>query len=505
MTPNWLTYWQVFCAPWRQRKTEKNYGGMIAIAVLLLPFIALMAFLVGRATGKELLVGCGMISLVVVTMLWATQIQGTLQLNHPVPARLVPGYLQAQRRLLLTVWLAYAGLQTPAVWAVLTALPPPLLPSELRSPFVALVISATELMFLAIVLRWVWLGVLSLFIGPWLGPLLSPLLDVGPSAQEAAVRHAHWLGAALLAAFAWLLTHGVLRSGNAAHRAAHTTRAELRRLWTLDPTQKGPSFAAPGHKVSKWFQFYSYPYLQYTHWLLKTAQPTPRSVMARVDLSLSGSNHWVKHVSNVIALLALAVVVSVFVEWGWGTGGASWANPRGAGSSLGGVLVALLVGVAVSPMAGPYGSMLRSQREHGLLVLLPGCPHGPALNYALAKRHLLQSAVWWVIILLTMLAFQGNTTVRSVALLLWIAVLPVLPFVIQDWSKVKLLRPGQVFLTLGIFPVGLCIALSAHFLLDITWQAIALPAFALCVGNLIWRWRKLANYPQALPAGRLAQ
>ena len=492
MTLHWQSYWQVCCAPWRQRKTEKDYFGLVAIVVLLLPFVALLVFLWGRATGKELMVGSGMIGLVVVTVLWAAQISGLLHHNHPVPVRLVPGYLQAQRRVLLAVWLVLAGLQAPAVWVLLGALPAALLPAGLRSPFMALVFSATELMLIAIAIRWVWFAAFSMILGSWLSPILSRLPDFDTSVQQAALAHAHWIGVVLLAAFAWLLTHGVLRNGSAAHRAAHTARAKLRVLWRLDNTQKKPAFMTPNSWVNPWLLPFSYPYLWYTQRLLKAAQPTPRSVMARVYLCLAAQNHWSRQLPLTLGLIAVAAVVGVSTPLGW----AFWLNSGAVGG--------IMVGAAVIPLIGFRDSMLRSRREHGLLVLLPRMPHAAALNRAIAVRHLRQTGINWAILLLVILVFPWSAAGRSIALLIWLAYLPVLPFAIQDWATVNVLTPGQAVLRGGKLSVGLPIVAAAHYWLGIPWQGIAPPVFALCAGILVWRWRKLSGYPQALPAGRLA-
>lgn len=494
MTPNWHTYWQVFSAPWRQRKTGKSYWGLVAIAVLLLAMTFLLVWIGKR---KGLFLGVGMSTAILAIWLWITQILGALQHNHPVHVRLVPGYLQAQRRVLLAVWLGCTVLQTPAVWTFLGPLPAAALPTELRSLVVAFLVSATGLMLFAMLFRWVWLAALSMLIGPWLSPILNRLPDVSTSAQEVALAHAHWIGAALLATFAWLLTHRILRNGSAAHRAAHTFRAELSGAWTWDPTQKTPPFMTSSSRVRKWLWLFSYPYLRYSRWVLESAQLKPRSVMARVDMGLMGPNHWVKQLTDAVGFIAVAVVLYAFMQSGEKTG-------RGQ-LVVSGALWGTVLGFALTLFGGLRNGMLRSQRAHGLLVLLPGMPHGAVLNHALARRHLVQVSLRWAIMFLAILAFPWPATVRSSALLVWIAYLPALAFAIQDWSRVGVLTRSKLMLRGGIFSIGIPIVLSAHFWLDMPWQHIALAAAALCVGISVWRWRKLAGYPQALPAGRLAQ
>ena len=99
-----VPHWQLLSAPWRQRHTEKSYGGIITMAILLLVVGGVLGFLKGGEAPTMLRAFCG-VGAGFIQVLWLLQLMAFVQLNNPTHARIVPGHLQRLRETMLGCWL----------------------------------------------------------------------------------------------------------------------------------------------------------------------------------------------------------------------------------------------------------------------------------------------------------------------------------------------------------------------------------------------------------------
>ena len=486
-------YWQVATAPWGQRKTEKSYWGLLTIVVMFC-LLGVVSVVIGQSSSKAIWLGAAACGTLLICCVWGLQIGGALRYNHPQHVRLVPGYLAAQKRVAVALWLVLACLQGLIVWRVATVVPADALPGFLRILFLAFVVGAVGLIGVAITVRWSWFPLALWVIAEGLFRYLRPVNDVALAGQSVLLEYPYVSGMLVLVALGWLLTHSILGDGSAAHQAQYARRAQISLLMKQDPTQRGLSTLMAGSKVSKWL-FY-YPYLQYLQWQLQRAEATPRSVMARLDLGIAGNSHWVLQLSNFVWLAALASAGVAFSQAVWGLG---WGAIFQYGA-VGG----FMIGAAIGEPMNLYNSMLRSQRGQGLLVLLPGVPNGIQLNQALAKGHLVRLVLSWIALAAILAVFSWAEGARTFSWLVWLGYLPMLPLALKDWSKVRVLTGTRALFNAMKYCTGLLVVTLMHSYFDIPFMWIApasITAFAL---HTIWRWRKLATYPQALPTGRLA-
>ncbi|MEO7108130.1 MAG: hypothetical protein ABIZ09_17270, partial [Rhodoferax sp.] len=162
------------------------------------------------------------------------------------------------------------------------------------------------------------------------------------------------------------------------------------------------------------------------------------------------------------------------------------------------------------PLMGRTALMAKTAKEHALWMLLPGMPRESALNRALAKRFLRDSLVTWCGVGVLSMAPSCFSPTRypwdgTWLSLVVIGLLPSLVFALRDWSTLSLaptaLPGGSGLLWCAVGPM-LCIAVFV--MLGVAVWLLALCAVLTTALVLGWRWRQLAHYPAALPAGRLA-
>ncbi len=500
-------YWQAATAPWRQRKTQRSYWGLVTVAVMIGLLSTLAGFAVGvGASGhfdqRALWVAGSFLGSFTLVTLWGLQVSGMMLYNHPVSVRLVPGYLAVHRRVAVGLWVVLAFLLWLLVWWMVALVPDVALPGLLRHPFLVFVISAAVLLVLAISVRWA-RALLALWFGGQLLLRYAPaLVDLIASGHAVLLDHPYPAGLLLLVAMGLLLAFGILGSGSASHHARYARRAKYNQLMKQDPTGMDATLLMVGGTTNKWLQPFCYPYASYLRWQLQHATAARRSVMARLDIALAGNNHWVMQWSNLVWIVVIANVGLICIQAIWGVG---WADLFKFDTNGGSFTISMvLIGAAFSAPLAIHHSMLRSQRAQGLLALLPGVPQGRNLNQALAQRHLLQLAAAWLALAAAVVVFPWSEGARTFAWLVWIAYVPLLPLVFKDWSQVQVLTGSQTLGRALMICPGLAIAALLYYYLhlDIQWiAAVWATAFAL---HTAWRWRKLAGYGQALPVGRSA-
>ena len=156
--------------------------------------------------------------------------------------------------------------------------------------------------------------------------------------------------------------------------------------------------------------------------------------------------------------------------------------------------------------------LARTRQEQALMSLIPGMPSGAALSRALALRLSGSYAVGLARGVLAFAALRG-ILVWSGAELSWfesataLAALPLagVPLAVllwSNWASVAALSVNQLLVFLAVLSLAGFAMLAPHR----GWASLgevavlyALPTLAWCA----WRWRRMADEPASLPAGRL--
>lgn len=153
---------------------------------------------------------------------------------------------------------------------------------------------------------------------------------------------------------------------------------------------------------------------------------------------------------------------------------------------------------------GMKQSLLRSGREQSLLILLPGMPRGATLNRLMTTRLLRQSATAWVFTAAVASQFRYPDDDVKWLVAMYAGILPAFAFLIQDWSRSEMLRSFKSLsyrVLLGLWVVACYLAMSY-----LHWAPLIVGILSASFSAVLvaWRWQKLATFPSALPAGRLA-
>lgn len=482
-------------APWQWRGNESSlweqrlYGGLAAV-LLLGPALAAVVWMPARPAGVVL----GTLAFLAVALYWGLQLGVVLRLDHPHVAHAVPGHSRALRVVTVGLWLGLV-----ALCGVAAALGTWLLNgSGLTAGLAVVVGSATTLFLLAMAVRWWWLW-LPLSLGPafmaettWRTGVISSWLWL----QQ------QWQAQPLMVTLAVLLVQGLLLPvvfgrGDCQHARAYASRERLRKVAADGGAGKQPALAAYG----RWGEWLGQAWQRLSDaWLAhvcQQARPTPRSVMARAEVVLHGSQHWVRHLSTgvlVQVVVALCLLVTLQLT---GVNLALLLQGGQVGISIG------LTSMALSAVMTLPSALWHSRREQALLVLLPGMPQGAALTRALAWRQLRHCLWTWAVMLpaLATMVWAGH----AMSLLTFTAV--ALPMSAWLWRDVSRLREARA--SAAVVPVVLSVVacvLSAFVLSRHpgAWPFWLLGVLALTAGLLAWRRRCMGRLPQALPAGRLA-
>jgi len=482
-------------APWQWRRNDgKPWVRRLSDALWLLllgaPAVAALWWKPPLAAWTSV----GVCALLGLTFVWGLQFSALQRLDHPHAAHTVPGHTRALRTAALGLWLAIValcgGVSALGAWM--------LLGHGLRVGLVVAVGVGTLLLLLALAIRWWWVWI-ALSVGPtFLGVAAWRNLVFGSWAwmqqQWQAQPLAVTLGVLLLQGL-WL--QDLFGSGDAGHARAYASRERFRKITAASAAGQKPVLAAYG----RWGEWLGLPWQRLSDaWLAhacRRATVGPRSVMARAEIVLHGSQHWVRHLST--ALMVQAVVVLCFVLTISLTGLDVTVLLEGGrvGISIG------LTSMALTAVMSLPGALWQSRREQALLMLLPGMPQGVALNRALAWRQMRHCLWVWASLLPALSAMvwagKGLTTLAFIAI-----ALPMSAWLWRDVSRQRAARPAGAF-----GPVMLCVLAGAASMALLTRQPDALLPWAagvllLTASLLVWRWRRLLRLPQALPAGRLA-
>lgn len=477
-------HWQLLSAPWRQRYTEKAYGFVLTLAVLLLAVAAVLAYLRAddeRAV-RHALCGAGVAFLIV---LWLLQLVAFKRFNHPSHARLVPTQLQRLRESLLACWLlgALAGAGILG-WGFGHAV----------QWFLAL---AMSLVFVASALTWPLLGLIVCAWPVWWDQGGADLVrqTIVPLYQE-------WpflCSGLLLLAGARFLTHRFLRSGDAWHVS------DFERLHRV--RFAGSSLAQQGqvqwHHWGPWGtrirQVFLFPWHRYMQYRVRHPHMNPANVMARAELVLRADGHWVLQASMAAWLAAIVAVVYGVASWHGGPQGLQKTDQ----GWLGLVWWCLLL-ISITPVLGLYGALYRTRREQALLMLVPGMPQGMALNRVFTLRLLRQAGLGWLLAagLAFQLPFKQGTP--DLVLVLFGGLLPASALLVQDWSRLQALRPQRALANSLLVLAGPALCLIALQVGQIERAWVLLACVLLAAGLLRWRWSRLEQFAPAFPVGRRA-
>lgn len=475
----------VLLAAWRQGERSARWGRLGFIGVSA----ALLGVVVWLAPGRAKLAVSATIWCMLVLGIWGSSITSLLEQNHPTLAKVVPGHIESLRRNALAAWLIAVLLSAGALRIGF-----PILPLA-----VDVLLAALAAAYIAWALRnWVmWFVV-------WLGPTLLALTGLGrelsPLWQAANERFADqpWVYTGLgLIAMGWGVTQ-LFGEGDSAHAIAYARQARMRVITRLGMSGAKPSLAMYG----RWGERLGAPIERAASaWLahlIGHANPTQKSVMARAEVVLHGSQHWLRLALNMLMVFAwIAVFFAIAIQ----------ATPMKLGQAWTGGALGIAVGMAslgFGPAIALGSALWASRREQALLLLLPGMPQGRALNQAVAwrqTRHFLVawalsaalmfplswlSGDWWVACLSVVGLPMGlGWLLRAPAGLRaptsWTAILPLLLYMGASLSLYHLVKTYDL-------PFAPVCALGALAAAAVGW----------------WRWHRILAAPGALPAGRSA-
>jgi hypothetical protein len=489
---------QVACllrAPWQWRRNDSGLWALrlsvTGMALLLvLPTVAALLWLPPRAAAVALAVLGGMALLLV----WAMQFGALMRLDHPHASHAVPGHARALRHTALGLWLALVACASVGAAAAAAPFGAAPLPVAMAAALVA----GAMLLFIACGYRWWWAWPLL----PLLGALSSVEAWRRLLAQAWGGVQPLWQTQAAGVTLVLLLLQGLLLlslfgQGGAQHAKAYGQRERMRKIMAAGAAGQKPTLAAYG----RWGEVLGQPFQQLADaWLAhvcRRATARPGSAMARAEVVLHGAQHWVRQVSavllvQVVMLLALGAVLALAPV------DVATLMDRGAlGMSIG------VTSMALSAVVSLPNMLWLSRREQALLLLLPGMPQGAALNRALAWRQLRQCLSIWLALLPfgMVLAMLGE---GLMLLAFGLAVLPSLAWMWRDPSRMR--APGPMSALPAVLLCPLAGGLSVAALRQ--WPGLLWPwvmgVLLVTAGLLAWRWRRLPQQPQALPAGRLA-
>ncbi|OYU68442.1 MAG: hypothetical protein CFE45_42740 [Burkholderiales bacterium PBB5] len=482
-------------APWQWRRNDgglwalRLYGVLLAL-VLGGPAVAALVRLPPVAAWATV----GACALLALSLVWAVQFSALLRLDHPHAAHAVPGHPRLVRTTALGLWLAMVAL-SGIVSSLAGAL---LLGDGLRVGLAAAVGAGLLWTVLALAIRWWWVWILVCAGPSFLGVAVwrNLVFTSWGWLQQQWQTQPMVLTLGLLALQA-LCIQSLFGQGDSRHSRVYAARERFRRITAASAAGERPGLLAYG----RWGEWLGWPWQRLADvWLAhvcRHATRAQRSVMARAELVLHGPQHWVRQLSTG---LLVQVVVALCL----------WLTTRlsglGVEKLLEGGRVGICIGLATmafSAVTSLPGALWQSRREQALLMLLPGMPQGAVLNRAVAWRLMRQCLWGWALMLPALAAMvwagHGVTTVAFVAM-----ALPASALLWRDLSRLRAAQPSTAML----FTVLCVLAGTLSMAMLTAWPDASLPwalgMLLLTAGLLLWRWRGLGRWPQAMPAGRLA-
>ena len=474
---------EILLTPWRRNRDSSRWA-WAGLAVLLVLGIA-PTLLALRYESVAVAQGFAVVTVAfALAVLWLIQLSSVQRQNHPNAARLVPGHVRRLRESLVAVYLGVAL----AVAALLGA--------RFGHPIAWGLAAGGLMLMVAMILRQPWLWgiwwVVPITADRWtqtalwqaLRTLALTLYDTQPLALA---------GAALLL-LPWLASR-LVHDGAPAHAAAFKRGEQRRRAMQL--ARIGQTQVRDQGRTAQFFaEALLFIYRRWTRHLLATARPTPRSVMARAELALGANVHWATHLGSLFLFAGIAAVAWSIARYGFGVRDWQFMSQGGIGMANGITFAALL------PVLSARSAFYSTRREQALLMLLPGMPRGAALNQRLARRQMLHFLVAWAAMAVGLrLILDDGVAARGVLgyFLMW---LPAGLLLWRDWSSLPAPSSTSTLLPLfGLVLAGVALGATVHvFALPLGPVFAGVLLLGLAVG--VWRWRRLAGYPQAFPVGR---
>lgn len=432
---------------------------------------------------------------------------GVLQINHPVWVRMVPGHLRAQRVALITAWAWASVVQalivvaTVHVWRGIAL--------DARECVMVTVTGAAALLALPVLMRWGGLRVSLAVLG---SAGLVWVLNTGAGETPFDLRGLlrdwrEWsvaVAALVVPSLAALAGWGLLRSGTEEHRNFHNGVAEL---WAIQSQQleKRGELARRSATMGRMVAWLQHPFHAYMAWLLARRPEGAAAKMARIDMAFGADAHWTSQ-----TLWVISGVMAYFVVTFGVTSALADVTPANRVFQLG--LFAAIAGVLSLQVANAPSHMLASRREQAVMLLVPGTPRAAALNQALARRQLMGGLRnWALLVAMTHASPWFDSLGHARGVLAWLS-LPLIPLAVRDLSKLSQFVEPQISSRVGLFQAlwlgglaGLPFALTVGLRdsqLPQWWFASGSVALFLLV--LVWRFKRLSGYAEALPAGRFA-
>jgi hypothetical protein len=414
-----------------------------------------------------------------------------MRLNHPVASRQVPGYVPALRRTVLAIWL---------IVCFISGLAESLNGFSLAGFFLFVFMSGATMLLISAPLRWPVQWFLFLVGLVWFLKHSYEFFAWGPINALVSNKAASLTFVTLVyAGMGWLITHLITNKGSAyaslfsrflaaQHSERVVDKPDASSMPHLGPWLKAYAILARGATL---------PWHRYTSFLLARPKPGPGNAIARAELGFGPVVHWATQLSFSGGLALVVVAV-------WWFYAGQLLDAEGRTSPLTAIYIAIASFLCAATAPLYIGDVLmRTQGEQKLMLLLPGMPVGNPLSRALAVRHLCQAfAAWalanaWVLVL----PYPDNAAIY-VAAFCW-GTLPLVPFVVQDWAKVRPPDAVHAIGTLVLTLLGPVVAWVALRWLHLPSALLAGMAIGICLLILHMRWSHLARFAQALPVGRL--
>jgi len=486
---------RMLLAPWQWRRNDGSLWalrlyGALAVLLLGVPALAALVWMEREAAWRSVW-ACACLGL---TVLWCEQVIGLLRLDHPHAAHAVPGHRRALRAAATGLWLAIVVL-SGVLSGVLAQW---LAGNGLRVGLAVALGMGTLLLLLAVAFHswWVWIPLCA--APSLLGVSVWRQFVFGTGLWLQQLWLAQPLGMSLVVlALQGLWLQALFGRGDERHARAYAGRERLRKISAANAAGEKSALAAYG----RWGELLGMPTQRLADaWLAHLchqAQAGPRSAMARAEVVLHGTQHWVRHLSALLLIQGLVIVCLLAVL---GLTSVSMAQLL-EGGRVG--LVIGLTSMALGAVLSLPGALWQSRREQALLMLLPGMPQGTALNRAVAWRQLRQCLWVWGVTLpgLAAMAWAG----QGLHALAFVATaIPMSAWLWRDLSRLRSSGPASTFL-----PLLLCLMAGwASFFVLTRWPHMLWPwasaVLLFSAALLLWRWRGLQRWPQALPVGRLA-
>ena len=489
---------RILLSPWQQRLSIGGRWSLFVVvaACLAIPALLLVASLFGDPGQQASMLRGATKSLwiclfAILVMGWAMLVSNVLQQNHPTLARLVPHHPVQLRAALLVAW-AMVSLAAAAMPGF-----------AFGAPLAWACGAAGGLALLATVMRWPMLG-LSGIAAPVAVNALTSRYD--PDSLGEAI-WTQWVGHDLLwtgvvvTAGAFLLVV-MIRGGGAAHRASYESRQRMRQHLQA---QQGCGSDVPGSLKGLPLGGLALNRRLYGWWLDRLLSRHDSPVMSRLLAGLGPATHWTSRVFE----------GGVFMLVGGGT--CLLVSSLLGGAVRSGVLpwisYSVLIGACVNALQA-VPRLQQSQREQGLLVLLPGVPRGVRLNRWLAWQ---MSAVFVVTALCALIvawAFNQYAdwlahgivarATSGVAAGAAAALLPQVAWQWRGWARLRGSSTGN-----QVLPVSLGVAMgpaidALHAITHVGFLTVGIVLAIASLAWCAWRWHRMASEPSAFPVGRLA-